>query len=387
MTPTIEPGDSGKLAGPGFRGTLGKLARIGRRRGAPPAATPAAAPASGPGPDEVGVPSLAGEVTVGSSAEPVESRPAEPAKARPAEPAKARPAEPAKTTPAEPAKTTPAEPAKARPAEPATTTPGAAVEGASSNRAGADRGGVVKQSTAGRTAAVTVPDQSPDSDVPRAGRRLLLPLAAATVVLVGVGVSLAVNDGGRSGKAPPAAAPTEPELALGSPLPAAPTSAPAVQPSPTPQASPTPKASKAPPRPARPASAPKPARTPSRKPPAKTTAPAPKPPAPQARISASGRVECTRVDRGWGVAITGSVTNTSATIRSARVSYSSNETGPASNSDTLTLNFSGRSFDRRIPNTNGWEFIGGSSVSWTVTVTLSDGKTVSTSGSNRYSCG
>ncbi|MEN3609421.1 hypothetical protein AAH979_07735, partial [Plantactinospora sp. ZYX-F-223] len=299
-----------------------------------------------------------------------------------------QPTQPVKAQPGTPVKPQPTQPAKTQPTQPVKTQPGTAAKPESAGRAGADRGSAAKQPTAVPASTVAGPDRSPDPDAPQAGRRLLLPLAAATVVLVGVGVALAVNNGDSSGGPRPAAVPTGPALALGSPLPVTPTSAPVVPPSPLPQASPTPKASsKPPPRPARPASARKPARTPSRKPPAKTTAPPPKPPAPQARISASGRIECTPVDRGWGIAISGSVSNTSATIRSARVSYSSNETGPASNSDTLTLNFSGRSFNGRIPDTSGWEFIGGSSVSWTVTATLSDGKTLSDSGSNTYSCG
>ncbi|MEO3927583.1 hypothetical protein ABGB07_27485 [Micromonosporaceae bacterium B7E4] len=316
------------------------------------------------------------------------SPPAEPApaKARPTQPAKAQPGTPVKSQTTQPTKTQPTQPVKAQPTQPVKAQPGTPVKPGPAGRAGADRGSAAKQPTAVPAGTVAVPDPSPDPDAPQAGRRLLLPLAAATVVLVGIGVALAVNNGGSSGEPRPAAVPTGPALALGSPLPVIPTSAPVAPPSPLPQATPTPKASsKAPPRPARPASAPK--RTPSRKPPAKTTAPPPKPPAPQARISASGRIECTPVDRGWGIAISGSVSNTSATIRSARVSYSSNETGPASNSDTLTLHLSGRSFDRKIPDTSGWEFIGGSSVSWTVTATLSDGKTLSDSGSNTYSCG
>jgi len=104
-------------------------------------------------------------------------------------------------------------------------------------------------------------------------------------------------------------------------------------------------------------------------------------------MSASGQVECTRYDEGWGVYVSGSVTNTSATIRSVRISYDTNEYGPASNNGTLTLSRSGRSFSGRIPDTSGWEFVGGSYVSWTVTATLTDGKTVSDSGSNGYSCG
>jgi outer membrane biosynthesis protein TonB len=115
--------------------------------------------------------------------------------------------------------------------------------------------------------------------------------------------------------------------------------------------------------------------------------PTPPPPARQPSVSANGRSECTSTRQGWGVALSGSVSDTSATIRSVQASYNSNQTGPAASSGSVSLGHSGRSFSGRIPDTSGWEFVGGSYVSWTVTVTLTDGKVVKDSGSNSYACG
>ncbi|MGX7670944.1 LamG-like jellyroll fold domain-containing protein [Plantactinospora sp. DSM 117369] len=99
-------------------------------------------------------------------------------------------------------------------------------------------------------------------------------------------------------------------------------------------------------------------------------------------VSASGYCEATGYPGGWGVRVSGSVADTTLNISSAYVSYYAGGVDPegASPSGSVSLSTSGRSFNGNFPSMSGWEFIGGSGASWTVTVTLSDGKSYSRSG-------
>jgi len=108
------------------------------------------------------------------------------------------------------------------------------------------------------------------------------------------------------------------------------------------------------------------------------------PPVPQPTpvVSASGFCEATGWPGGWGVSISGSVADTTLSISSAYVSYYASGVDPdyGSPSGTVYLSTSGRTFTGNFPSASGWEFVGGSGASWTVTVTLSDGKSSSKSG-------
>ncbi|MCW3815445.1 DNRLRE domain-containing protein [Micromonospora sp. DR5-3] len=105
-------------------------------------------------------------------------------------------------------------------------------------------------------------------------------------------------------------------------------------------------------------------------------------PPPTPVVSASGFCEATGHPGGWGVYVSGSIADTPLNISSAYVSYSASGVDPSygSPSGTVSLSTSGRSFTGNFPSRSGWEFVGGSGASWTVTVTLSDGRSYSRSG-------
>ncbi|MGW0432030.1 LamG-like jellyroll fold domain-containing protein [Micromonospora sp. NPDC003197] len=111
-------------------------------------------------------------------------------------------------------------------------------------------------------------------------------------------------------------------------------------------------------------------------------------PAPTPVVSASGFCQATGFPDGWGVSVSGSIADTTLNISSAYVSYSASGVDPSygSPSGTAYLSVGGRSFTGNFPSTSGWEFVGGSGVSWTVTVTLTDGRSYSRSGYTS-SCG
>ncbi|MFG3705943.1 LamG-like jellyroll fold domain-containing protein [Micromonospora sp. NPDC047670] len=105
-------------------------------------------------------------------------------------------------------------------------------------------------------------------------------------------------------------------------------------------------------------------------------------PPPTPVVSASGFCQAAGYFGGWAVNVSGSIGDTTLDISRAWVSYTASGVDPdyGSPTGTVSLGMSGRSFTGSFPSRSGLEFVGGTGVSWTVTVTLSDGKSYSRTG-------